>query len=326
MTDGCVHLLYNSSCKFYKFYQLTSGQLLSGRNGKGRRYGPSITYKITPAGSHSSTQPGGPPCWASTLAFGLTECYNLCSYTFISLTAQYHMFSRYWSVVRNKNYYLVHRWAFVRKNYIHQIAVIVTPVGLLRAGAIDKVFTWRRPARPPATSWKPPCRCPSQNVYREKTCRTSSHQLNSSLQVPFTKCLPGEDLQNLQPPIELLLAVALHKMFTWRRPAEPPATSWTPPCRCPSQSVYLEKTCRTSSHQLKTSLQVPFTKCLPVKDLQNLQPPVELLLAGALHKMFTWRRPAEPPATSWTPPCRCPSQSVYLGKICRTSSHQLNSS
>jgi hypothetical protein len=28
-----------------------------------------ITYKITPAGSLSSSQPGGPPCWASPLAF-----------------------------------------------------------------------------------------------------------------------------------------------------------------------------------------------------------------------------------------------------------------
>ncbi len=31
----------------------------------------SITYKITPSGSLSSSQPGGPPCWASPLAFGL---------------------------------------------------------------------------------------------------------------------------------------------------------------------------------------------------------------------------------------------------------------
>ncbi len=45
-----------------------SSQLLSGRPvqyGKGRRYGPSITYKITPTGSLSSSQPGGPPCWVS---------------------------------------------------------------------------------------------------------------------------------------------------------------------------------------------------------------------------------------------------------------------
>ncbi len=57
MTDGCVHLLFNSS---YKFSQLAAWQLLSGqpiRYGKSRRYGPSIMYKITPAGSLSLLQP-----------------------------------------------------------------------------------------------------------------------------------------------------------------------------------------------------------------------------------------------------------------------------
>ncbi len=71
MRDGCVHLLYNNS---WKFHQLAARQLLSGQPvlyGKGRRYGPSITYKITPAGPLSSSQPGGPPCWASPLVFGL---------------------------------------------------------------------------------------------------------------------------------------------------------------------------------------------------------------------------------------------------------------
>ncbi len=40
---------------------------------QGRRHRPSITYKTTshPAGSLSSSQTGGPPCWASPLAFGL---------------------------------------------------------------------------------------------------------------------------------------------------------------------------------------------------------------------------------------------------------------
>jgi hypothetical protein len=77
MTDGCVHLLYNSS---WKFHQLAAGQLLSGqpvRYGKGSRYGPSITNKITPAGSLSPSQPGGPPCWASSLTFGLIGPYSL---------------------------------------------------------------------------------------------------------------------------------------------------------------------------------------------------------------------------------------------------------
>jgi hypothetical protein len=69
--DCCVHLLCNSR---WKFHQLAAGQLMLGqpvRYGKGRRHGPSITYKITSAASLSSSQPGGPPCWTSPLAFGL---------------------------------------------------------------------------------------------------------------------------------------------------------------------------------------------------------------------------------------------------------------
>ncbi len=75
MTDGCVLLLYNSS---WKFHQPAAGQLLSVqpvRYGKDRRYSPSITFKITPAGSLPSSQPGGPPWWASPLAFGvIAQC------------------------------------------------------------------------------------------------------------------------------------------------------------------------------------------------------------------------------------------------------------
>jgi hypothetical protein len=78
MTDDCVHLLSNSS---WKLLQHAAGQLLSWqpvRYGKGRRYGPFITNKIAPpAGSLSSSQPGGPPCWTSPLAFDLIG-YNLC--------------------------------------------------------------------------------------------------------------------------------------------------------------------------------------------------------------------------------------------------------
>jgi hypothetical protein len=69
-----VYISYITAAR--KFHQLTAEQLLSGqpvRYGKSRRYGPSITYKITPAGSLSSSQPGGPPCWASPLAFGLID-------------------------------------------------------------------------------------------------------------------------------------------------------------------------------------------------------------------------------------------------------------
>ncbi len=56
--------LLNSS---WKFHQLAAGQMLSGqpvRYEKGRRYGPSITYIFTPAGSLSSRQAavlGHPP-------------------------------------------------------------------------------------------------------------------------------------------------------------------------------------------------------------------------------------------------------------------------
>ncbi len=57
-------LLYNSS---KNFLQLAARQLLSGQPsqyGKGMRYGPiSITYKITPAESLFSSQPGGPLFW-----------------------------------------------------------------------------------------------------------------------------------------------------------------------------------------------------------------------------------------------------------------------
>jgi hypothetical protein len=37
---------------------------------------PSHTKSCTPAGSLSSSQPGGPPCWASPLAFGLTVLHR----------------------------------------------------------------------------------------------------------------------------------------------------------------------------------------------------------------------------------------------------------
>jgi hypothetical protein len=51
-----VQLLYNSS---WKFHQLAAGQLLSGqpvRYRKASQDGPFIMYKITPAGSLSSSQ------------------------------------------------------------------------------------------------------------------------------------------------------------------------------------------------------------------------------------------------------------------------------
>jgi hypothetical protein len=52
-----LHLLYNSRLKFHQF---AAGQLLSGQpvwDGKGRRYGLSITYK--PAGTISCAEEAG---------------------------------------------------------------------------------------------------------------------------------------------------------------------------------------------------------------------------------------------------------------------------
>ncbi len=93
--DGWLFSLLNNSS--WKFHQLAAGQLLPGqpvRYGKGRRYGPSITYKITPAGSLSSSQPGGPPCWASPLVFGLTGRNRK-----LSLQDRVTMFMALWCMV-----------------------------------------------------------------------------------------------------------------------------------------------------------------------------------------------------------------------------------
>jgi hypothetical protein len=64
----------------YIYYKTAAGNSISSqlgsssqgnRYGKSRRCGPSITHKITPAGSPSSSQQGGPPCWTRTQAFGV---------------------------------------------------------------------------------------------------------------------------------------------------------------------------------------------------------------------------------------------------------------
>ncbi len=79
MTDGCVHLVYNSSWKNYSSSQLgiscQDNRFCTKKAGKN---GPSITYKIPPAGSFSYSQP---PCCASLLAFGLigADSYSLSS-------------------------------------------------------------------------------------------------------------------------------------------------------------------------------------------------------------------------------------------------------
>jgi hypothetical protein len=61
-----VNIYYNGGCKFH---QLAADQLQSGQ----AVYGPSIKYRITLAGSLSSSQPDEPPYWASPLALGLID-------------------------------------------------------------------------------------------------------------------------------------------------------------------------------------------------------------------------------------------------------------
>jgi hypothetical protein len=61
-------------CTFSVIDQTQTGT--SGVVHQGRRHGPSITNKITPCWlGHSppASQPGGPPCWVSPLAFGLID-------------------------------------------------------------------------------------------------------------------------------------------------------------------------------------------------------------------------------------------------------------
>jgi hypothetical protein len=71
----------------YIYYTMTAaGNSVSSQLGssyQGNRYGKEKaggTYKITPACSLSSSQPGGPPCWASPLDFGPIG-FNIEKYT-----------------------------------------------------------------------------------------------------------------------------------------------------------------------------------------------------------------------------------------------------
>jgi hypothetical protein len=71
MVEFIYYVLYN------KQLQVSSARSCAApvrATGKGRPYGPSIPYKITPAGSLISSQPGGTPFRAITLAFGLFFC------------------------------------------------------------------------------------------------------------------------------------------------------------------------------------------------------------------------------------------------------------
>ncbi len=59
---------------FCTWWSATDRAKWCGMVRQGRRYGPSTTYKITPCWvTRLQPQPGGPPCWASPLAFGLME-------------------------------------------------------------------------------------------------------------------------------------------------------------------------------------------------------------------------------------------------------------
>ncbi len=71
--DGYTVYIYNITAE---------GNSISSHLGiscQGNQYGTKkadvtvIKDKITPAGSLSSSQPGGPPCWFSPLAFGLID-------------------------------------------------------------------------------------------------------------------------------------------------------------------------------------------------------------------------------------------------------------
>ncbi len=69
MTDGCVHSLKNSS---WKCHQIAAGQLLLGQPVRKRQAVRPVHHVQNHTGRVlSSSQPGGPPCWASHLAFGI---------------------------------------------------------------------------------------------------------------------------------------------------------------------------------------------------------------------------------------------------------------
>ncbi len=78
----CMALLVTVFCVHLVIYQSQTGTSVMCPF-LGRRNGPSITYKITPfwALGHSppAREPGGPPCWASPIAFGLIAEYYLYS-------------------------------------------------------------------------------------------------------------------------------------------------------------------------------------------------------------------------------------------------------
>jgi hypothetical protein len=75
MTDGCVcvHYYITSAGNSFSSQLLSQGDRYSTEKAGCAECSLSITYEITPAGSLSSSQPGGPPSWARILAFGLID-------------------------------------------------------------------------------------------------------------------------------------------------------------------------------------------------------------------------------------------------------------
>jgi hypothetical protein len=69
MTDGGVHVCtIKQALKILSANSWAAPIRATVTVRKYRRNGPSMMYKITPAGLLSSRKPGGPPCWASPLA------------------------------------------------------------------------------------------------------------------------------------------------------------------------------------------------------------------------------------------------------------------
>ncbi len=126
---GHAFLVWNSSWRMVVYiYNITAADN-SISSQQGNRYGtqnqgagPSITYKITPAGSLSSSQQGGPSCWASPLAssplaLGLIGAYkeirwdwslDFALYLLFLVNAQTHALA--WSDVHA---HLIHTWLHI---------------------------------------------------------------------------------------------------------------------------------------------------------------------------------------------------------------------
>jgi len=100
--DGWLSIVTTVNNNSWKFHQDAAGQLLSGQPvlyGKVREYGTSITHKITPTGSLSSSQPGGQPCWASHLAYRIIRYDNMMPSPASSPSQELRIWILGWTVV-----------------------------------------------------------------------------------------------------------------------------------------------------------------------------------------------------------------------------------